>query len=113
MKQSPGHKCQLFCAFSTASASLDDHVVIIFEYDLVILVDVQHGDGRELGGDATGPRNGARIDRMNQRLNDGVIGRVEMIGQRERTIAVTIIGVIARRCHDPVVPADVVKVDVK
>lgn len=98
---------------STASASLDDHVVIVFEDDFVVLVDVEHRDGRELSGYAAGAWHGARIDRMNQRLDDGVIRRVEMVWQRKWAVAVAVVSVVAGRRHDPVIPAYVAKVDVE
>ena len=98
---------------SATTASLDDHVVIIFEDDLVILVDVEHGDGGELGRDATRPRHGSRVHRVHQRLHDCVIRGVEVIGQRERAVALAVVGVVARWGDDPVVPADVAKVDVE
>ena len=35
-----------------ASAALDDHVVVVLERDFAELVDVEHGDGREVRGAA-------------------------------------------------------------
>ena len=87
--------------------------MVVFEYDLVVFVDVEHGNGGEFGWDAASSRHGTRIDRVDQRLDDGVIGGVEVIGQRERAIAVAVVGVVAGRRHDPVVPADVAEIDVE
>ncbi len=36
-----------------------------------------------------------------------------MVGQGERAVAVAIVGIVAGRGDDPVVPADVVEVDVE
>ena len=42
-----------------------------------------------------------------------MIGGVEVVGQREGAVAVAVVGVVAGRRYDPVVPADVAKVDVE
>lgn len=42
-----------------------------------------------------------------------MIGGVEMVGDRKVALAVTVEGLIARRCHDPIVPADVAEVHVQ
>jgi len=47
---------------------------------------------------------------MNQRLDDGVVGRVEMVGQVERTVAGAVECLVAGRRHYPVVPADLAEV---
>ena len=98
---------------SAASARFDDHVVVVFEDDFVVFVNVEHGDGGELGGDAAGARHRSRIDRVDQRLDDGVVGRVEVVGQGVRTVAVAVKGLVSGRRYDPVVPADVAEVDVE
>ena len=95
----------------SASATFDDHILVVFQHDLVEIVDVQHADGGEFGRDAASPRHGGRVHRVDERLHDGVIGGVQVVGQREGTIAVAVIGVVSRRRHDPVVPAHVLKVD--
>lgn len=41
-----------------------------------------------------------------------MIGGVEMIGDREVALAVTVKGLVARRRHNPIVPADVTEVNV-
>ena len=98
---------------STASASLDDHVVIVFKDDLVVLVDVEHRDRRELGGHATCAWNCRWIHRMNQRLHDGVVCCVEVVRQWERTVTVAVVSVVAGRGDDPVIPPDVTEIDVE
>ena len=47
---------QLYLLFLllAASAALDDHVVVVLERDFAELVDVEHGDGREVRGAALG-----------------------------------------------------------
>ena len=42
-----------------------------------------------------------------------MVGRVEVVGQRERTVAMAVVGMVSGRCHNPVVPADVGEVDVE
>ena len=79
---------------SAASARFDDHVVVVFEDDFVVFVNVEHGDGGELGGDAAGARHRSRIDRVDQRLDDGVVGRVQVIRQLERALAVAEVGIV-------------------
>ena len=97
----------------SASAAFDDHVLVVLQHDFVEIVDVQHADGGEFGRHAASPRHGGRVHRVDERLHDGVIGRVQVVGQREGTIAVAVIGVVSGRSHDPVVPTDVGKVHVK
>lgn len=50
---------------------------------------------------------------MHQSLHDRMIGGVEMIGDREVALAMTVKGLVARRRHNPIVPADVAEVNVE
>jgi hypothetical protein len=98
---------------SAAAAAQYRHVLVILEHDLVLLVEVEHGYGAEGGRDAAGLGHEARISRVHEVLDNRVIRRVEVVGQGEGTVAVTVKGVVAGRCHDPVVPSDVGKVHVE
>lgn len=97
---------------SAASASLHHHLLIVLQHHPVRLVQVQHGNRTELGGNTAGFGN-VGVHRVNQRLYDSVIGGVQVIGQGKRTLAVTVVRLVSRRSHDPVVPAHVAKVHVK
>lgn len=59
---------------------------------IVVVVVVEHGDGGEFDGNAAGLRRSFRVERVHQRLQDGVIGPVQTLAQRERTLAVAVIG---------------------
>lgn len=97
---------------SATATAQHRHVLVVLQHNFVLFVQVQHGNGRQRGGHTARFGNGTGIDRVDQRLHDGVIGRVEVVGQRERTVAVTVVSVVAGRRHDPVVPADVGEVHV-
>ena len=92
--------------YSPAPASFDDHVFIIFQDDFLVLVQVEHGDGRQLRGDTTGARHGAGVDAVDQGLDDGVVGGVQVVCQREGALSVAVVRVIVGRSHDPVVPTN-------
>ena len=64
-----------------------------YKYDpsLVELVDVEHGDGREVRGAALHRRDEAGVDAVDQRLDDGVVGGVGVVGQREPALALTVV----------------------
>lgn len=62
-----------------AAASLDHHLLIVFQHHPVRFVQVKHGDCAELGGHAAGFGD-VGVHRVHQRLYDSVIGGVEMIG---------------------------------
>ena len=47
------------------------------------------------------------------RINDCVIGGVEVGEQREGAVAVAVVGVVAGRRYNPVIPADVAEIDVE
>jgi len=98
---------------SAAAARVDDHVLVVLDDDPVVGVDVQHRDGVHLGRDAAGPRRGARVHRVDERLDHGVVGGVEVVGHVERTVAGAVERLVAGRRHDPVVPADLAEVDVQ
>ena len=58
---------------SAASAPLHHHLLIIFQHHLVVLVQIQHGNGAQFGGDTAGLRD-ARINGVDQGLHNGMIG---------------------------------------
>ena len=98
---------------SATPARVDDHLLVVLEHDVVVVVDVQHRHGAELGRYAARSRRHARVHRVDERLHDGVVGRVEVVGQVERTVAGAVERLVAGRCHDPVVPPDLAEVDVQ
>ena len=48
-----------------AAARSDHHVAILLEDDVGAVVEVEHGDGVELGGGAAGLGDGVRVDEVN------------------------------------------------
>lgn len=98
---------------SSTTASLHDHVLIVFEHHLVVFVQVKHGDRREFGGHAARLGHGTGVDRVYQGLHDGVVGGVQVVRQGEGTLAVAVERLVTGRSHDPVVPADITEVHVK
>lgn len=98
---------------SATATAQHRHVLVVLQNDLVLLVQVEHGYRAEGGRYAAGLRHQARVRRVDEILDDRVVGRVEVVGQREGTVAVAVEGVVARRRDDPVVPADVREVHVE
>lgn len=98
---------------STTSASDYSHVLVVLQDDLVLLVQVEHRDGRELRGDAARLRCQAGVDRVDQRLHDRVIRRVEMVSDGKLTVSVTVVRFVARWRDDPIAPSHVAEVHVE
>jgi len=100
-------------AVSPAATRLDNHVLVVFDDNLVVAVDVQHRDRTHPGRDAARPGHQGRVDGVDQRLHDGVVGGVQIVGHVIRTLARAVERLVAGRRHDPVVPADLAEVDVQ
>ncbi len=69
------------------SAALDDHIRICLDDDPVVDVDVENGERPGLRWNTTWRRCGSRVDRVDETLDDGVIGHIEMRGQGIDTFA--------------------------
>jgi len=89
------------------------HVLVVFEHHFVVLVQVQHRYGRQLSGYTTRFGHGGGVHGVDQRLDDGVVGGVEVFGDRERTVAVAVVCVVTGRRDDPIVPTDVGEIHVE
>jgi len=87
---------------SVAAARAYDHVAVLLENDVRAVVEVEDGDGGELGGRATRLRHRQRLGEVRQRLYDGVVGGVHLGVQRERALAVAVECRVALRRYDPV-----------
>ena len=80
------------CLLLAATATLHNHVFVVLERDRVELVEVQHGDGREVRRAALHRRDEAGVDPVYERLDDGVVGGVGVVGQGEAALALTVEG---------------------
>ena len=69
----------------SAPAAFDDHIFIIFEHNLSVLVLIQHRNGREVGGNAAGLGDGVGVHAIDQGLHNGVIGAIQMIWEGKST----------------------------
>ena len=85
-----------------AAARPHHHVAVLLEYDVGVVVEVEHGDGGQFGRSATRLRHGQRLHEMSQRLHDGVIGGVHLGVQRKRALAVAVESRVAFRRDDPI-----------
>jgi len=94
------------------AASLNDHLLVVLEHHVVVVVDVEHRHRSKFGRHAAGSWCQTRVHRVDERLDDGVVGGVEIVGQVERTVAGAVERLVAGRRHDPVVPADLAEVHV-
>lgn len=99
--------------FSPAAAAFDDHTVVVLEHSFGVLVEIEHGDGRQRGGHAARPRNGGRIDGADECLDDRMVGGVEMIAHLGGTLAGAVVRVVVAGRHYPVVPADIFEADLQ
>ncbi len=99
-------------SLSSAPAALHHHVLVVFKNYFLILVQVQQRYGTEFRRDAASSGN-IGIDRVDQRLDDGVIGGVQVVRQWKGTLAVAVESMVARRRHDPLVPAHVAEVHIE
>jgi len=97
---------------SPTSTSLNDHFLVVFENNFVAAVDVQHRHRTHLGRHAAWPWCEPGVHRVDQRLHDGVVSGVEVVGQVEGTVAGAVERFVAGRCHDPVVPTDLAEIHV-
>lgn len=98
---------------SPTPALVHHHVLVVAKHHVVVVVVVEHGDGREADGHAARLRRDVRVQGVHQGLQDGVVGAVEALAQRERALAVAVVGQVALRRDDPVLPAHVLEVDVE
>lgn len=100
------------CLISATPTSLYYHLLIIFQYHLVILIQVQHGDGTQFGGNTTGFGD-TGVDRVDQGLHNGMVGGVEVVSQWKGAVPVAVEGLVAWWGHNPVVPAHVAEVHIE
>ena len=87
---------------SVAAARAYHHVAVLLQNDVRAVVEVEDGDGGELGGRAARLRHRQRLGEVRQRLHDGVVGGVHLGVQRERALAVAVECRVALRRYDPV-----------
>lgn len=85
----------------------------MLKHHIVIVVVVEHGDRGETDGDAAGLWRVLWIQGMHQGLQDGMVGAVQALTERERTLPVAVVGHEALRGDYPVLPADIFKTDVE
>ena len=99
---------------SVTAAAGGDHVVVLFQDDVLVVVEVQQTDGVEFVGHA---RRRAQVLADAQGVHDAlhcrVVRRLLVLPEREGTAALAVVGVVALRRDDPARPADLVEVDVQ
>lgn len=98
---------------SAAATLIHHHVLVVPQHNVIVVVVVEHGDGREADGDAAGLRRPLWVQGVDQGLQDGVVGTVQALAEWERALAVAIVGHVALRGDDPVLPAHIFEVDVQ
>ena len=85
-----------------ASASTDHHVPVLLQNDVGAVIEEQDRDGTQLGGCTARLGNGFRTHQVDQSLNDGVIGGVQIVVEREGAFALTVESSIAVWCYNPI-----------
>lgn len=96
-----------------AAAGPDHHVAVLFENDVGAVVKVEHGDGVELRGRTARLGHRVWVDKMDQRLHNGVVCGVHVGVQREGALSLTVVRSVALRSNDPVLPSQVSETDVE
>jgi len=84
------------------AACADDHVAIFLEDDVGVVVEVEDGDGGQLGRRAARLWDRQRLGEVCQRLHDGVVGGVHLSVQRKRAFAVAVERRVTFGRYDPV-----------
>lgn len=97
----------------STSAANHRHILIVFQHHLILIVQIEHRNGIQLCGHTARLRRQITVDWIDQRLDDGMIGGIEMIGKWKLTLAMTIEGIVAGWCNDPIAPAHITKIDVE
>jgi len=113
---------------SVTAAVERDHLVVLFEDDVLVIVEVEQADRVEFVWHAA-----RRVDRhraawllqtvaaaaaasdakrVDDALHRGVVRRMLVLPERERTDAAALVGVVALGRYDPAGPADPLEVDV-
>jgi len=106
------------------SAAERDHFVVLFQDDVLVVVEVEQADGVELARHAARSVHGRRgahgvccaaaanAQRVDDALDRGVVGRVLVLAERERALTAALVRVVALRRDDPPGPADLLEVHV-
>ncbi len=106
--------CQTLVCDSLPTATLFyHHVLILFVHDVVTGVYVKYTDGAEFCGDATARRSAVGVHGVHERLNDGVVGRLQVRPQWEVAHALAVVGFVIQRSDDPVVPSQLFEIDMQ
>lgn len=61
-----------------AAARLHHHLLVLLVDHIIARVDVQDADGSQFGGHAAAGRGGAGVHGVHQRLDDGVVGGLQV-----------------------------------
>lgn len=83
------------------------------QHHVVVVVVIEDGDRGQPDGDAAGLGRPLGVQRVHHGLEDGVVGAVELGRQGEGALTEAVVGQVALRGDDPVLPADVAEADVK
>lgn len=97
----------------SAAALIHHHVLIVPQHHVVAVIVVEDGDGGEPDGDTAGLGGPLGVQRVHHGLEDGVVGAVELGGQREGALTQAVVGQVALGGDDPVLPANVAEADVE
>ena len=82
-----------------------NHVFILFQNNIWAFVKVEDRDSTELGGGAARLGNIEGGHQVDQGLDNGVVGGVHVSVEGKGALAVAVVGRVAVRGDDPVLPA--------
>lgn len=97
-----------------AAAASCHHVIILLQHHILIIIKIQQVDGEELVWYAARRLNAfSQLQSVDDRLDGGVVSGSHVLAQREGAGALTVVGIVPPRRHDPPGPANLLEVHVE
>lgn len=89
------------------------HVLVLLQDDVGVVVKEEHGYGVEFGGGAARLWYILRVHEVHQRLYDGMVGGIHVSIQGEGTLSIAVVGSVAFRGDNPVLPAQLSEANIQ
>jgi hypothetical protein len=84
------------------SAPFDDHIFVLLQNHVRVVVKVEHHDGGQFGRGTARLRHRVRVHQVHQSLYDCVIRRVHVRLERKRALSVTVEGGVSVWSDNPI-----------
>ena len=92
---------------------LYNHVLKFLQHDVLFVVVIKDGNRFQLGRRAARGWSRVWVEEIHERLNYRVVGRIAWRVHRIVTFAGTIRWLVSIRCYNPVLPSELLKIDVQ